>query len=91
MSMHAAPGSRPWSWPAKRRPKGCCINSAAMHESEVGDRVADSRSTSAAPRRIQLAERLAGWGNGIEVVRPLELRRQLAEIGAQLVEAYAGA
>jgi predicted DNA-binding transcriptional regulator YafY len=40
---------------------------------------------------LQLAERLAGWGNGIEVVTPLELRRQLAEIGVQLVEAYAGA
>jgi predicted DNA-binding transcriptional regulator YafY len=39
---------------------------------------------------LQLAERLAGWGNGIEVVRPRQLRRQLAEIGAQLVEAYAG-
>jgi predicted DNA-binding transcriptional regulator YafY len=39
----------------------------------------------------QLAERLAGWGNGIEVVRPPELRRLLAEIGAQLVQAYAGA
>jgi predicted DNA-binding transcriptional regulator YafY len=38
---------------------------------------------------LQLAEHLAGWGNGIEVVRPLELRRQLAEIGAQLVQAYA--
>jgi predicted DNA-binding transcriptional regulator YafY len=39
----------------------------------------------------QLAERLAGWGNGIEVVTPLELRRRLAAIGAQLVKAYAGA
>ena len=38
---------------------------------------------------LQLPERLAGWGDAIEVVRPLELRRQLAEIGAQLVEAYA--
>jgi predicted DNA-binding transcriptional regulator YafY len=38
---------------------------------------------------LQLAERLAGWGNVIEVAGPLELRRQLAEIGAQLVEAYA--
>ena len=38
---------------------------------------------------LQLAERLAGWGNGVEVVRPVELRRHLAEIGAQLVEAYA--
>lgn len=36
----------------------------------------------------QLAERLAGWGNGIEIVRPLELRQRLADIGAQLVEAY---
>ena len=39
---------------------------------------------------FQLAERLAGWGNAIEVARPPELRRRLAEIGAQLVEAYAG-
>ena len=39
---------------------------------------------------LQLAERLAGWGSGIEVVAPLDVRRQLADIGAQLVEAYAG-
>ena len=37
---------------------------------------------------LQLAERLAGWGDGIEVVRPREVRRQLAAIGAQLVELY---
>jgi predicted DNA-binding transcriptional regulator YafY len=37
----------------------------------------------------QLAERLAGWGNAITVVRPPELRRQLADIGAQLVQAHA--
>jgi predicted DNA-binding transcriptional regulator YafY len=60
-------------------------------------RVGDGRSGSplevhiGGASTIQLAERLAGWGNGIEVVRPLELRRQLAEIGAQLVQAYAGA
>lgn len=61
-------------------------------DARVGERRSDGRvdvhlggaSTS------QLAERLAGWGNGVEVVRPLELRRQLAEIGAQLVEAYGG-
>jgi predicted DNA-binding transcriptional regulator YafY len=61
-------------------------------DARVGERRPDGRvdvhlggaSTS------QLAERLAGWGNGVEVVRPLELRRQLAEIGAQLVEAYGG-
>jgi hypothetical protein len=40
---------------------------------------------------LQLAERLAGWGNGIELVGPLQLRRQLAEIGSQLVEAYVAA
>lgn len=38
---------------------------------------------------LQLAERLAGWGNAIEVAGR-EVRRRLAEIGAQLVEAYAG-
>jgi predicted DNA-binding transcriptional regulator YafY len=36
----------------------------------------------------QLAERLAGWGDGIEVIKPVELRRQLAEIGRQLVDIY---
>ena len=58
-------------------------------------RVLDRRSGSRLEVRIggasmlQLAERLAGWGNGVEVVGPLALRRQLAEIGQQLVEAYA--
>ena len=37
---------------------------------------------------LQLAERLAGWGDGIEVVRPREVRRQLAAIGAKLVALY---
>jgi hypothetical protein len=49
-STRAAPGSRPWSWPAKRRPKGCCISSAAMHALDVGGRVAELRCTSAVPR-----------------------------------------
>ena len=39
---------------------------------------------------LQLAERLAGWGSGVEVVRPRHVRRELAAIGSQLVELYAG-
>jgi predicted DNA-binding transcriptional regulator YafY len=61
-------------------------------DARVGDRRSGSRlevHIGGASTR-QLAERLAGWGNGVEVVRPLELRRQLAEIGAQLVQAYTG-
>jgi predicted DNA-binding transcriptional regulator YafY len=62
-------------------------------DAQVGDRRSGSQLEVhiGAASTPQLAERLAGWGNGIEVVRPLELRRQLAEIGAQLVEAYAAA
>jgi predicted DNA-binding transcriptional regulator YafY len=62
-------------------------------DAQVGDRRSGSQLEVhiGAASTPQLAERLAGWGNGIEVVRPPELRRQLAEIGAQLVEAYAAA
>jgi predicted DNA-binding transcriptional regulator YafY len=61
-------------------------------DARVGARRSDSRLEVriGGASTLQLAERLAGWGNGIEVVRPRQLRRQLAEIGAQLVEAYAG-
>jgi predicted DNA-binding transcriptional regulator YafY len=61
-------------------------------DARIGDRRSGSRlevHLGGASTR-QLAERLAGWGNGIEVVRPFELRRQLAEIGTQLVQAYGG-
>ncbi len=36
----------------------------------------------------QLAERLAGWADEIEVLEPAELRHRLAAIGAALVRAY---
>jgi predicted DNA-binding transcriptional regulator YafY len=42
-----------------------------------------------APRMEMLAERLAGWGDQIEVVSPTEIRVHLARIGAELVAAYA--
>lgn len=35
-----------------------------------------------------IAERLAGWGNAIQVIGPEEVRRRLAQIGAELVAAY---
>jgi predicted DNA-binding transcriptional regulator YafY len=38
-----------------------------------------------------LAAELAGFGGLIEVLEPEELRRQLAEIGAELAARYAGA
>jgi predicted DNA-binding transcriptional regulator YafY len=62
-------------------------------DARVEDRRSDSRREVhiGGASTLQLAERLAGWGNGIEVVGPLELRRQLAEIGTQLTEAYASA
>ena len=36
----------------------------------------------------EIAEQLAGWGKAIEVIAPSEVRRDLAEIGTELVEAY---
>lgn len=35
-----------------------------------------------------IAEQLAGWGRGLEVVGPEEVRGHLARIGAELIEAY---
>lgn len=35
-----------------------------------------------------LAENLAGWGNGVEVVEPESVRAELARIGAELTQKY---
>lgn len=35
-----------------------------------------------------IAQQLAGWGNVIHVVSPVEVQRHLAQIGAELVETY---
>lgn len=37
-----------------------------------------------------LAEQLAGWGDQVEVIAPVELRLELARIGAELVGWYGG-
>jgi predicted DNA-binding transcriptional regulator YafY len=37
-----------------------------------------------------IAEQLAGWGKKIAVIGPEEVRRELARIGEELVEAYGG-
>ncbi|MGH2532906.1 MAG: helix-turn-helix transcriptional regulator [Thermomicrobiales bacterium] len=56
----------------------------------VGKRLAEgrfeARISGSSPREI--AERLAGWGKAIDVVGPKEVRRHLAQIGAELVEAH---
>lgn len=44
------------------------------------------RVTAHTPRAI--AEQLAGWGGDIEVVEPAAVRRELAALGAELVERY---
>ena len=58
----------------------------------VGKRLADGRCEvrigGSSPRVI--AERLAGWGKTIDVIGPREVRRHLAQIGAELVEAHGG-
>ena len=49
----------------------------------------DTESTVAEVRAnliVALAEQLAGWGRTVEVLSPPELRRELARIGAELVE-----
>lgn len=35
-----------------------------------------------------LAEQLAGWGAAIEVLGPPEVQRELARLGAELVDRY---
>lgn len=40
---------------------------------------------------LTIAEQLAGWGKAIDVIGPMEVRKHLARIGAELVEAYEGA
>jgi predicted DNA-binding transcriptional regulator YafY len=45
----------------------------------------------AAPMALSIAEHLAGWGAQVEVVEPEPVRAELARIGAELVERYAGA
>ena len=35
-----------------------------------------------------IAEQLAGWGNAVEVLEPVEVRSELARIGAELVRRY---
>ncbi|WP_280486194.1 helix-turn-helix transcriptional regulator [Nocardia farcinica] len=41
-----------------------------------------------APTAWMLAEQLAGWGAAIEVLGPPEVRRELARLGAELVDRY---
>ncbi len=38
----------------------------------------------------EIAERLAGWGDEVQVREPAEVRHHLAEIGTQLIPAYPG-
>ncbi|MFI2337908.1 helix-turn-helix transcriptional regulator [Nocardia rhamnosiphila] len=47
------------------------------------------RFTAHTPRAI--AEQLAGWGATVEVVEPDSVRRELAALGAELIERYGGA
>jgi predicted DNA-binding transcriptional regulator YafY len=42
-----------------------------------------------APQPAYIAERLAGWGQRLDVVGPPEVREHLARIGTELVAAYA--
>lgn len=37
---------------------------------------------------LSIAEQLAGWGAAVEVVEPDTVRRELARLGAELVERY---
>lgn len=44
----------------------------------------------AAPTPLDLARNLSGWGGAIDVLDPLEVRAELARIGAELAERYRG-
>ncbi|WP_211294398.1 WYL domain-containing protein [Compostimonas suwonensis] len=42
----------------------------------------------AAPTPTMISRQIAGWGEHLDVVEPPELRAQLAQIGAELIERY---
>lgn len=42
----------------------------------------------AAPMALSIAENLAGWGAGMEVLEPASVKAELARIGAELAAAY---
>lgn len=54
---------------------------------DVGDG-GRARVRIAAPMALSIAENLAGWGAGVEVVDPASVRAELARIGAELVARY---
>lgn len=60
---------------------------------DVGERLADGRFAVmiGGASSWVIAERLAGWGKAIDVIGPVEVRRRLAEIGAELVAAHGDA
>lgn len=60
-------------------------------QSVVEETLADGRVRVrvSAPVAWMIAQQLAGWGAMIEVVGPESVRRELARIGAELVERYA--
>ncbi|AEE44543.1 DeoR family transcriptional regulator [Cellulomonas fimi ATCC 484] len=49
-----------------------------------------ARAHVTAPRALDVARHLAGWGADVEVVEPASVRVELARIGAELVAANAG-
>ena len=60
---------------------------------QPGGELADGRVQVrvAAPTALDLARDLAGWGGLVEVLEPPAVRAQLARIGTELTERYAGA
>ncbi|MCK0118624.1 WYL domain-containing protein [Isoptericola sp. S6320L] len=59
----------------------------------AGDGMADdgvARVRVGAPTPLDVARHLAGWGDGIVVEGPPEVRAELARIGAELVSRYVG-
>ena len=55
-------------------------------EGEVAD--GRARVRVAAPVPMMIAQTLAGWGNGVEVVEPESVQAELARIGSELIERY---
>lgn len=57
----------------------------------AGKRLPGDRLTAqiAGSSSLAIATQIAGWGNAIHVVGPAEVQRHLAQIGAELVAAYA--
>jgi len=70
---------------------GVLRNQFGDHHCELLDTLDDGRARVrvAAPVPLMIAQHLAGWGDGVEVIEPESVKAELARIGSELTRRYA--